>query len=255
MKNLTNCGIYKIQNTENFKLYIGSAKNFKDRFRRHKASLVGSRHINKHLQAAWNKYGEENFIFQPLFECSKEELLNWEQYFLDIYNPEYNICKKAGNTLGYKHTEEYLNSRRKSFILISPNGKILNFRGTADCARKLGLKSRYIGSLLSGKRRQVSGYTANFLDYLVLKNFGDFRAYNLLKDKVFEIENLKTGEKQVVYSPTVTAKKLDLHAPNLIALRDGLYSQTKGWVLTSLSFSELEKRDNKYKGFEKFDQC
>lgn len=28
-----------------------------------------------------------------------------EQYYIDLFKPEYNICKIAGSTLGYKHLE------------------------------------------------------------------------------------------------------------------------------------------------------
>lgn len=43
---------------------------------------------------------------------SKEEarllILSREQYYLDSLQPEYNILKIAGSSLGYKHTEESL---------------------------------------------------------------------------------------------------------------------------------------------------
>ena len=29
--------------------------------------------------------------------CNKESLINKEQYYIDIFMPEYNICKKAGS--------------------------------------------------------------------------------------------------------------------------------------------------------------
>ena len=56
-------GIYKIINVINNKFYVGSAVNFTARKRRHWWALRSQRHANKHLQAAWNKYGEEAFRF------------------------------------------------------------------------------------------------------------------------------------------------------------------------------------------------
>ena len=56
-------GIYKIVNVVNNKFYVGSAVDFTARKRRHWWSLRSQRHANKHLQAAWNKYGEESFKF------------------------------------------------------------------------------------------------------------------------------------------------------------------------------------------------
>ena len=56
-------GIYKIINVVNNKFYVGSAVNFTARKRKHWWALRSQRHANKHLQAAWNKYGEEYFKF------------------------------------------------------------------------------------------------------------------------------------------------------------------------------------------------
>jgi group I intron endonuclease len=55
--------IYKILNVVNQKFYVGSTNNTKVRFRQHRKLLRGNRHHSKHLQAAWNKYGEEKFVF------------------------------------------------------------------------------------------------------------------------------------------------------------------------------------------------
>ena len=56
-------GIYKIINAVNNKFYVGSAVNFEKRKARHLWRLRRGDHINKHLQAAFNKYGESAFIF------------------------------------------------------------------------------------------------------------------------------------------------------------------------------------------------
>lgn len=55
--------IYKIINVVNNKFYVGSTTNKKVRFRQHRKLLRGNRHHCKHLQAAWNKYGEDKFEF------------------------------------------------------------------------------------------------------------------------------------------------------------------------------------------------
>lgn len=61
--------IYKIVNLVNDKFYVGSTIHKKVRFRQHRKLLRGNRHHCKHLQAAWNKYGEEKFDF-----CVVEEV-------------------------------------------------------------------------------------------------------------------------------------------------------------------------------------
>jgi group I intron endonuclease len=56
-------GIYKIINVVNNKFYVGSAVDLRRRKTRHFSELRTGRHNNKHLQAAWNKYGEKSFTF------------------------------------------------------------------------------------------------------------------------------------------------------------------------------------------------
>jgi group I intron endonuclease len=55
--------IYKIINVVNNKFYVGSAVNFEKRKARHIWRLRRGDHSNKHLQAAWEKYGEKAFVF------------------------------------------------------------------------------------------------------------------------------------------------------------------------------------------------
>lgn len=76
-------GIYKILNIKNGKYYIGSSINLIQRFRVHKTHLRGGYHKNPHLQASWNKYGEENFLFSVLEHVSVEQLIEREIYYLE----------------------------------------------------------------------------------------------------------------------------------------------------------------------------
>lgn len=80
------CGIYKIENTINKKVYIGQSKNIPLRFSNHKYELNHGKHSNKHLQRAWNKYGKENFVFEILCECNPNEVNEKEIYFIKLYN-------------------------------------------------------------------------------------------------------------------------------------------------------------------------
>lgn len=56
--------IYKIRNVVNQKFYVGSTGNKRERFRTHRNKLRSSKHHCAHLQAAWNKYGEDCFVFE-----------------------------------------------------------------------------------------------------------------------------------------------------------------------------------------------
>jgi group I intron endonuclease len=99
-------GIYKIINNLNNKIYIGSAINFTARKNHHLSCLKRNKHGNKYLQKSFNKYGEQNFIFELIEECNKEDLLIREQYYLDTFKPQYNMCKIAGSNFGIKRSKE-----------------------------------------------------------------------------------------------------------------------------------------------------
>jgi group I intron endonuclease len=67
--------IYKIINTVNGKFYVGSTTNTRERFRTHRNRLRRGRHHAKHLQAAWNKYGEAAFVFHVIQTVPETESL------------------------------------------------------------------------------------------------------------------------------------------------------------------------------------
>lgn len=80
----TKCGVYIIRNLVNGKCYIGSTvMTFEKRYSHHSSRLNLNKHKNKHLQNAWNKYGENNFEFDILEICEKENCIIREQYYLD----------------------------------------------------------------------------------------------------------------------------------------------------------------------------
>ncbi|RKF61146.1 putative intron-encoded endonuclease bI1 [Erysiphe neolycopersici] len=58
--------------------------------------------INKALL----KYGYSGFMLDILEFCDKDEVIVREQYYLDLFKPEYNILKKAGSSLGFTHSFE-----------------------------------------------------------------------------------------------------------------------------------------------------
>jgi group I intron endonuclease len=104
-------GVYKILNKINNKVYIGSPNNLSRRFREHKKELNHNKHHNQHLQNAWNKYSESSFEFIIIEFIESELLLSREQNFINNYNAcdknmGYNILKIAGNTSGYRFSDE-----------------------------------------------------------------------------------------------------------------------------------------------------
>jgi group I intron endonuclease len=88
--------IYKIVNLVNDKFYIGSTTNKKVRFRQHRKLLRGNRHHCKHLQAAWNMYGESKFDFLVVEEVAEARSLQEveEIYLLQHVGKDY--CYNSG---------------------------------------------------------------------------------------------------------------------------------------------------------------
>ena len=88
--------IYKIINLVNDKFYVGSTTNKKVRFREHRKQLRGNRHHCKHLQASWNKYGEEKFVFKVVEEVPDTESLHAaeDRYLKEHFGKPY--CYNSG---------------------------------------------------------------------------------------------------------------------------------------------------------------
>jgi hypothetical protein len=107
MNTLFKSGIYQIRNLNNNKKYIGSSVNILRRFNEHKSRLNRKIHKNIHLQRAFNKHGINCFVYEVLCYCTEEHLLGIEQYYLNVLNPEYNICKIAYSTLGTKQPNKF----------------------------------------------------------------------------------------------------------------------------------------------------
>ena len=93
------CGVYKITNTVNGKVYIGQSINMKTRWKDHVNSLRRGDSCCTLLQRAWNKYKEESFSFEILEVCSEDELDDVEIKYIELYdavNNGYNI-EPGGN--------------------------------------------------------------------------------------------------------------------------------------------------------------
>ena len=87
----------------NGKSYIGSAVDLSRRLSRYYqlSQLVKN---NMVIYKAILKYGYSNFSLEILEYCNIEVLLEREQFYLDSFDPEYNIHPTAGSWLGAKHS-------------------------------------------------------------------------------------------------------------------------------------------------------
>lgn len=102
--------IYSIRNRINQRAYIGSTIDLKRRFKEYRFRLRNGTHSNFVLQAAWNKYGEESFLFEEIRTLSSiEELVNTEDEIINELKKNihvYNIRVVADSNKNHKHSEE-----------------------------------------------------------------------------------------------------------------------------------------------------
>lgn len=141
MKNV----IYKISNTINSNIYIGSAEKFNVRKNQHKHHLIKGTHHNKKLQNHVNKYGFNSLVFDVI-ESNCIDLISREQYYIDNLNPFFNICKIAYSLRGTKRTVE-----QKKYMIEQrlKNSGYSNMRPTQETINKVR-RSR----LLKGNYKQ-----------------------------------------------------------------------------------------------------
>jgi len=142
-----NSGVYKIENTVNGQVYIGSSVDVGKRMVRHRDTL-GKGNASKCLQLAWNYYGENSFIFVPLLYCNREFLVKWEQIAINGHintlgwENMYNVRKKAQSTLGVKATEEkklYMSKfTSERYSKLSKQERSIIAQKAVETKRKLG---------------------------------------------------------------------------------------------------------------------
>lgn len=96
------CGIYKIENLINGKVYIGKSVDTQKRFRTHINDSFNENkpEYNHLIHKAIRKYKVENFSFDIIEECNESELNSREMYWIHIYD----CCVLDGRDKGYNMT-------------------------------------------------------------------------------------------------------------------------------------------------------
>lgn len=98
------CGIYKITNLIDEKVYIGQSINIPTRWAAHKSSAfrTNCKAYNSPLYRAIRKYGLDNFEFSIIEYCSPEQLNEREVYWIKVYDSFKNDEKGYNLTPGGK---------------------------------------------------------------------------------------------------------------------------------------------------------
>jgi len=143
------------------------------------------------IEKALLKYGPANFTLEVIVYCDKKELIQTEQYYLNLLAPEYNVLKHAYSLLGYKHTKETLNKLRNK--IISEDHKIL-------------LSSVHKGKVVSqNTRNKLALATTNYRknNTLIPESFSNLKNKTLLREGVpVTVLNTKTSKEKHFTSQT-----------------------------------------------------
>jgi group I intron endonuclease len=101
-------GVYGIKNILTGEFYIGSTNNIGKRWNSHKRHLERNIHSNPKLQASFNKYGLDYFIFGIILFCDKDNLFIKEQDYYNLYKPKFNLSEIAKSPFtGRQLTEDH----------------------------------------------------------------------------------------------------------------------------------------------------
>lgn len=171
-------GIYKITNLINQKVYIGQSVDIEKRWKTHKTHSLDyyGEDFNCVFYKAIRKYGLENFSFEVIEECSKEELDEKEKYWIKFYNSflGFENCNGYNMTLGgnnssskvltYSQAKEIQNLLLNTRISQEEIGKLFNIhQGTVSYInRGLIWKEENLSYPLRSKKFQKEEKTKNY---------------------------------------------------------------------------------------------
>lgn len=176
MKRQKLCGIYKIENMINGKIYIGQSVDIYKRWADHISSLNKQTHINRHLQNAWNKYGNENFKFEIIKLCAKEKLNIEEMRSIKAYNSfgenGYNLTLGGEGNRGWIMPDNVRLSHSKAVILLN-TGDI--FESLSDAYRKCGIYDTNIALCCKGIDNHAGKYNGENAVWMYLDEFNKLR--------------------------------------------------------------------------------
>jgi group I intron endonuclease len=151
--------VYVIRNMVSERVYVGKSTNPKQRWRCHKADLRNGKHLNRHLQNAWKKYGEGAFVFTVIETADNEAHLNeLECFYMEQFRSQgtslYNIVEggKGGFSLAAQEKARQLSTGRQKTPEEKAKWRVANLPRIQSAEYR-----QHLSQKLKGKPK--SGYT------------------------------------------------------------------------------------------------
>lgn len=243
-------GIYMWTNTFNGKKYVGSSVDLRRR-------LLEYYNVNRLLNeksmainVALLKYGYNSFSLTILEFCDKDSLMFKENYYFEVYKPEYNILKTPGSPSrgsGWKHSEATIEKMSVATKLLSQSPEYLNklslaqskgikvevtdletnystiYHAIRAAAKALGIDKRYIEQYiyLNQEKPVLGRYTFKLLN----SNSENPVSVNQKTYKKLEVTLVNTQEVKLFPSIGAAARTLGIRQSSISLYLKG--NQTK----------------------------
>lgn len=198
-EDIETCGVYKITNLINYKIYVGSTcTSFKSRWQKHLQAINKNNHPNQYLQNSYNKHGFNNFKFEILQNVKKDKelIVRVEQFYLDTLKPEYNLLLIAGGGGNPTKSENecleiinyYLNDKNIS---------------QGNLSEKYSLSRQTIRKILNGKYYSCRNLNKNLFSQC--KRHAQYSIVKSLKDENMNIRALTKEQAIEIYNTYSTS--------------------------------------------------
>jgi group I intron endonuclease len=118
------CGIYKLTNTIDKKVYIGSSVDLKSREYKHFWMLKNKRHDNIHIQNVVNKFGLDVLKFEVVELCHENLLSEKENEYINLFksnNPDFGYNLATVNNLRRNNFNDEVKQKLSKFNLNKNN--------------------------------------------------------------------------------------------------------------------------------------
>lgn len=204
------CGIYAIS-TPNGSTYIGSSCDIRRRWYDHRSAMKHQRSKSPALDRAFIKHGE-NLVWKVIEECSRAELLDREQFYIDTMLPRLNASKNARFAINSlrKQSPSFDRMLRSAYAkrdssrsrpVQAEDGRI--FVSVQEASRVLGIRAGGITTICQTQNRRGDGLRMRYLDE-------EWREEISLADRVraAQIKSAASGRGRIVSAETRLKKSL-----------------------------------------------